>query len=430
MTFEMPDIAQEIERAMSLHVVFIAYCVITRDRDGVYTNDNYSDFLNEFAGYVSELTFIGGAATSANAEYFNVDGTSRYRRPITHPNVRVQTAGVVSSSLSMWQTLKATLVKLKVMMRAIKGADIVYITIPSFMGLIIAFLCWLRRKPFGFYVGADLIEVMDHFSRTGELKHGFVSIRRWLSISGDRFLARRARFIIVAGEQSYVKYRSLNSNTYAVKPMVNVTPQAFDFKRPAQPMLCCQVIFVGALVPRKNVDQLLRAIGELDEAAPGSVFCRIVGHGKPDYIDMLTDLVRELKLEKIVRFYGRVTDNVILQDLYRASDILVLPSSAEGFPRVLYEAMSKGCLIIASGISSITAMLIPDSDFLAIEPEKHGSIAAAIRRLSSDTALALSMRNRNESFVRARITNATAAEQLASVLSSANLHSRQNTIHV
>lgn len=402
-------------KAGKAHVVMFAYCDITKDEGGIYTNDNYSDFVNELSGFVGRMTFVGAKAHTKNPVHYK-DGKSLYRRPLRHENLTVRLVGESGGSPRLWPTLKRVAAKMRALWAVIGDADIVYLTVPHVSGLIAAVLCLMRGKPYGFYVGADWVELMDHSERSGEWRHGFNSLRRWLSLLGDRVLSRHADFIITAGDKSLNKYKALNANTHAVVPMVNVAPQEFRFGRQEMRRDQYRLIFVGALIARKNVHKILEAVAELDRRRPGGVICHFAGHGPSDYTERLEGLVDDLGIAHAVIFHGRVTDKKILQDLYHDADVLLLPSAAEGFPRVIYEALSQGCLVVASGIETITAMLKPDTDFMAIDAERAFSMVEAVERLYGDPKLVERMRVRNEDFVRDRIVRSTAARQFVSVV--------------
>lgn len=400
---------------VQLKMAIITYYDITRDADGVYTNENYTDFLNELAGLVGRITFVGALAKPDHPEHYR-DGKSSYRRPLAHPNLDVVFVGEATGQLPFWATIKKAFNKIVSIWGIIGEADVVYITVPYFNGLIAAFLCLLRGKPYGFYVAADWNEFIEHSVRTGEWKHGSHRLRRRVSLWGDAFLSRRAAYIVVAGDKSLGKYLQLHSNSHAVKPMLNITPNDFLFARPPLQLEKYRLIYVGALLTRKNIDKILEAVATLEQRRPGSVICDIVGHGPADYTDFIIDLARKLNVRHAVKFHGRVTDKDELRRLYRRSDIFLLPSTAEGFPRVLYEAMSQGCLVAASDISTIVAMLTQDQDFIALDPDRSETIVDAVERFYANPDFVTKMRARNENFIRTRIVNMTTAQQLIDVL--------------
>jgi len=80
----------------------------------------------------------------------------------------------------------------------------------------------------------------------------------------------------------------------------------------------------------------------------------------------------------IVPFDGRVWE------LYDAADIFVLPSRAEGLPRVIVEAMAKGLAIVATRVSG-TPEALGDTGILIPPPDEDE--AAAVEALSASITL-------------------------------------------
>ena len=129
-----------------------------------------------------------------------------------------------------------------------------------------------------------------------------------------------------------------------------------------------KLIFIGSLVHRKGIDQLLRA---LNEVKTRDFFLNLVGTGPLE--DQLKLLVKELNLTSKVNFIGSVPHQKIPQILQQA-DVLVLPSHHEGRPNVVLEAMFAGLPIIGTNIGGIqelvqnykTGILFKDHDVCAL----------------------------------------------------------------
>ena len=98
--------------------------------------------------------------------------------------------------------------------------------------------------------------------------------------------------------------------------------------------------------------------------------------------DELSDLSKELGVEKHVTFAGFVEDD--LKPLYyKASDIFCLPSTtmAESFGIVNLEAMAAGIPIVASNLGGIPDIVQDGVNGLLAEPGDFESLADAIRTL-------------------------------------------------
>ena len=105
-----------------------------------------------------------------------------------------------------------------------------------------------------------------------------------------------------------------------------------------------QILYVGALQPRKNVHLLIEALSKL----PGEYQLTIVGKGDRDYEKRLHSLATELDLGSRVTFKGYI-EYPKLPAIYQKADIFVIPSSYEGLPKVILEALACGVPVLASG---------------------------------------------------------------------------------
>lgn len=98
---------------------------------------------------------------------------------------------------------------------------------------------------------------------------------------------------------------------------------------------------VGRLVKRKNLPELLEIFNTVKNSINSELL--IIGDG-PE-LTGLNEIVKQLNLEKDVRFLGRVSDKEKFQFL-AASDIYVSTAMHEGFGIVFLEAMECGLPVV------------------------------------------------------------------------------------
>jgi glycosyltransferase involved in cell wall biosynthesis len=77
------------------------------------------------------------------------------------------------------------------------------------------------------------------------------------------------------------------------------------------------------------------------------VHLAICGEGEPGYEARLRSLVAELKLDKVVRFHGRV-DGELKEQHFRNADLCIAPSFKEAFCTVVLESLARAVPVIAS----------------------------------------------------------------------------------
>jgi len=77
-----------------------------------------------------------------------------------------------------------------------------------------------------------------------------------------------------------------------------------------------------------------------------------------------------------------------LPDLMASCDLFVLPSLCEGFGLVIAEAMASGRPVVASAIGGVNEVVVDGETGLLVPPGDPDALAAGIRRVLSDPALA------------------------------------------
>ncbi|MBA2260567.1 MAG: glycosyltransferase family 4 protein, partial [Acidobacteria bacterium] len=150
------------------------------------------------------------------------------------------------------------------------------------------------------------------------------------------------------------------------------------------------VLYAGNIKPHKNLERLIEAFHALRRDGLEHVKLLIIGDEISKYAT-LRRAVHRHKLHKHVRFLGFVSDKT-LACLYRLAGVFVFPSLYEGFGLPPLEAMASGTPVITSNVSSLPEV-VGDAALL-IDPYDAGAIAAAMRRVLTEPALAADMRAR------------------------------------
>lgn len=109
-------------------------------------------------------------------------------------------------------------------------------------------------------------------------------------------------------------------------------------------------LFTGTLQPRKNVPFLVRAFRAFHENNPAF---RLVLAGKRGWLyDEIFAEIKKSGVERFIILAGYVTDHELIS-LYKNAHAFIMPSLYEGFGVPLLEAMSFGCPVISSFVSSL-----------------------------------------------------------------------------
>ena len=118
------------------------------------------------------------------------------------------------------------------------------------------------------------------------------------------------------------------------------------------------------------------------------------GDDRPDAIDA----VENLGIAESVTFAGHVPHSE-LGDLYRCSDVVVVPSWYEGFGNVVVEAQACGVPVVGSAVGGIPSLLCEDRGVL-VNPQRPGELSEAIQRVLTNEQLARRLAERSREFVK------------------------------
>lgn len=113
------------------------------------------------------------------------------------------------------------------------------------------------------------------------------------------------------------------------------------------------LLSVGELIPRKNHEEVIRALAEQKKKGVTKFRYFICGQGVLE--EYLQNLIEELKLSNEVTLLGYRKD---IRNLLYGTDLFVFPSKQEGMPVALMEAAVAGVPVRASDIRGNRELLI------------------------------------------------------------------------
>lgn len=132
-----------------------------------------------------------------------------------------------------------------------------------------------------------------------------------------------------------------------------------------------RIVFTGKLSYAKGVPQLLEAFIALNEQLIDiSLELHVCGSGQGIEADKIIKRATRQKYSETIFLHGIVSQPE-LGDLYRQSDIFVLPSFYEGLPLVLIEAMACGLRLVSTelpGSKELFRELTKRSDYIQFVP--------------------------------------------------------------
>lgn len=193
-----------------------------------------------------------------------------------------------------------------------------------------------------------------------------------------RQLLREASSVVVLGEKwnTIIKEIEPATHTVLVSNTVHIPKETTQWQQPFN------VLFLGVLIKRKGVSDLLKAIKILnDSGKTENVHFFIAGSGEEE--SNLKAECSELGLNDLVEFVGWTTGEKKMK-LLKESQMLVLPSYNEGLPIAILEAISYGLPVVATDVGDISAAVYDGENGYLVQPGEIEKLAIAINKVMQD----------------------------------------------
>ncbi len=156
-----------------------------------------------------------------------------------------------------------------------------------------------------------------------------------------------------------------------------------------------KVLSVGAVVPRKGHDLLVRALADISDLAWQAV---IVGNldRAPRHVSMLRQLISSLNLGSRVELAGELTAGEVELE-WSSADVFVSASRHEGFGMAVSEAMARGLPVVTTHAGAVGDRL--SAETCCVVPSGDGeALARALRRVVADTSFRARLRDAARSY--------------------------------
>jgi glycosyltransferase involved in cell wall biosynthesis len=159
-----------------------------------------------------------------------------------------------------------------------------------------------------------------------------------------------------------------------------------------------RLLFVGNIIERKGLHTLLAAFRQIPSVP---VELRVAGREDVNPAYALRMQREALLLGSRVNFLGRLTDRQ-LEDELGAAQVLVVPSTYEGFGIVYLEGMAFGLPALATRAGAAGEIIEDGHSGFLVAPEDPAALAQAITLLANDRSrlvtMSLAARERFEQF--------------------------------
>jgi len=284
----------------------------------------------------------------------------------------------------------------------IRAADLVWVKVPASNALLAAALARAASIPRFGYVAGSAAEVAAGQDRGRIGGRGAQLLGAAYDVAGRIASAGGDRVVVGA-----------NLSTDGVVTSLVGPNEVRDRSEEAWPVDpgVIRLAWAGRLVAGKGLEALLAAVAEYAVEQPGGRQVRLVLLGDGPARHSLEARARSLGVEPGVEWRGFIADRAIYLEALAACDLFVFPSPAEGFPKVVLDAMAAGLPVVATPSGSLGELAASG----VIEPidRRAGQIATGIRRLVADPSRAAALRRAGSAFA-AQHTRAAEAERLVS----------------
>jgi glycosyltransferase involved in cell wall biosynthesis len=272
-----------------------------------------------------------------------------------------------ASFLARLQLFPMMVVFLCVALREVRDTDVIYANWLG-AGIIGGFVNLLARRPLVVSFRGD---------------DGYLARDRFLWRVLTKWVTRRATVVApVSGELTEILLGLGLPREKCHLPQFGVDTEMFHptpDNRPSEDEV--RLLFVGSLIPRKGLHDLLEALGE-----PLPIQVRLIVVGDGALANRLMDLCESLGLKERTEWMGSVPP-VEVARLMRTADLLCLPSYMEGRPNVVNEAMASALPVIATRIGGIPDMVEEGRTAFLHDPGNVEELRDHIRTLVSDAEL-------------------------------------------
>lgn len=198
------------------------------------------------------------------------------------------------------------------------------------------------------------------------------SIARRLTEPWVRYFLSHSDLCLAYGTRAARELQRLGVARTAIRCVPNAVPRGATETNRRRPHRPVRFLFVGQLIPRKGIVELLDAFSQLPE---GELY--VAGDGE------LRPLVDRAAEGGRVTYVGHI-DRAALQRLYADSDVLVLPSRYEVWGLVINEALEHGLPVIATeAVGAVDDLVVNDVNGYVTRTGDVDALREAMARIAA-----------------------------------------------
>jgi len=212
---------------------------------------------------------------------------------------------------------------------------------------------------------------------------GLRRVRSWFTRVAERHYRRLYKHVICIAD--YVEMQLAGQLPGRHYHIPNAVDHAF-FDTPRCPVPG-RTVYVGLIVPGKNIGGLVEVAGRVREAVPDFSFHLVGPVDSEAYLRQQQRRCRELGIENHVKFVGQLSRQETRQELAAAS-CMIFASFQETLPVAIAEAMAMGLPVVSSAVAGIPEMIDDGQTGFLVHTGRPEDLAERVVRVLRDRELA------------------------------------------
>lgn len=344
--------------------------IFVRHNGQYFTNGGFGDYLEKMCDAFDRVILCCKVQTGPPPDGFY---------PVIHTNLRIIEIPLLTTELG------AMLVQPLVFAKGlafIREVDVVHARMPDWSGITGTVVAWISGTP-RFH---QIVDDWHGLAGTIPARRVFgLGLLLKIALYLYDWLERRVshqQLVFAQGQVAYEKHRDRADAFLVLSSAHHNRDIGVTTARCLGDSL--SVLAVGRLNAVKNHALLIRAIHQLRKQDPRWQLSIIGEGGKRTE---LNSLIVELGLVDAVQLLGSVRHGDELWAHYDRADMFVLPSISEGTPKVVLEAMARGCPVVASRVSGVPTAVEHEQRGLLFEAGDLDGLVTMMARMAADKAM-------------------------------------------
>ena len=278
---------------------------------------------------------------------------------------------IPSISLTSFSELLRTLVRLPGILSAIFGAmrraDHIHLRCPGNIGMLGAMVqIFFPGKP-------KTAKYAGNWDPSARQPRSY-RFQKWLL--GNTFWTKNMQVLV---------YGDWPGQSKNIKPFFTAT---YPESKTAETVDRCfespyRFLFVGTLSPGKQPTYVVQLIDALRKRGKQ---VRLDMYGEGVERDAVEKIIAEKNLGDVITLHGNQSAGVV-EEAYKQSHMMLLPSKSEGWPKVVAEAMFWGCLPVVTRVSCVPWMLGEGERGVLLSEEKESDVKLLNELLNDPEAM-------------------------------------------